>query len=968
MSGIKNEYEVEKDFIAQLEEQGYSFVRITNYDEVKVNFREQFCKLNSTALIKAKGTATLSDKEFERVLIHLDGHTIYESAKNLREKWVLELDNGKTVYVKFITPSAHKNTYQVAHQITMDKAHKNDVEYKNRYDVTLLINGLPLVQVELKRPGVELNKAINQINRYRTYSFKGLFRYIQIFVVSNSVQTKYFANVNERKKDGSEQFIQKSLTFYWTDRDNVRINRLEEFTADFLDRDNLTEVITKYMVIRESEPVVMVMRPYQIYAVKESVRRVIDSNSNGYVFHVMGSGKTLTSHRLATLFRDNPTIDKVFFLVDRKDLDDQAVEEYNSFEKGCVDNTDNTAALIRNLGNSEKKLIITTIQKMSNAIKNKKYGNVMALLADKRCVFVIDECHRSQFGTMHGDIKRHFRNSNYIGFTGTPIFEENKGSNCRTTADMFSSIIDIDSCIHRYTIKEAIADNNVLPFLVEYVHLVGMEGVVPPGIDPSKLDDPDYCKSKNIDANELYHKPKRIAEIAKHVLLTLESHTRPTGRDVYTAIFAVDKIQTLMNYYHILNENNDKGYKICAIFTYRPNEDLSEGQDEHSERYLQECMDDYNAMFGTSFDISTFDAYRKDVANRMKQKDLPQIDLLLVVDMFLTGFDSKVTNTLYLDKSLTYHSLVQAYSRTNRVDKPTKQFGQIITYRNIKKAQDAALRLFSGGGDPNAYLLGSFDSYKDEYHEYADVIREICPTSADCGNLIDEDKQKEFIVAFRGLTKALTTMMPFSDFNWGDLAPYMSEDEYAEYKSWYLTFFDEHKAKVRAGAKTILADIDFNIELVRTDKINVVYVLNLLKEINRKNKDEMQKSIDLILREIDHSDNAKMRYKADVMKSFIKFRFFELSPEDDIIKEYEQYEKEILGSEVNAFAKKHNIDSGLILNILNDYFIDKRSVTKNKIRESLACLQLPFKEKTVLTNAIMMFLEDMHDKFTNEGE
>ena len=967
MGSLKTEYEVEEIFINQLEkEQGYSYIDMANYDDVLANFRVQFCKVNEKALIDAKGVAELSDSEFSKILLRLDNHTIYESAKILREKWVLELDNGRTIYAEFLTSDTDRNTYQVTHQITMDKAHKDDVEYKNRYDVTVLINGLPLVQIELKRSGVELNEAINQINRYRTYSFKGLFRYIQIFVVSNSVQTKYFANANERRADGSEQLILKSLAFYWTDRNNVRINRLGEFTQDFFDKFSLTEMLTKFMVIKETEPVIMVMRPYQIYAVKESMERILGSNLNGFVFHTTGSGKTLTSYKLATLLRDKPLIDKVFFLIDRKDLDDQTVDEYNSFEKGCVDSTDSTATLVYDLSDSDKTLIITTIQKMANAVKNKKYEDIMAMLADKKCVFIIDECHRSQFGKMHGDIKKHFHNGNYIGFTGTPIFEDNKGSNGRTTADMFFAGT-LDPCIHQYMIKEAIADGNVLRFSVEYMRSISADSIPIHDFDPDKIDDPDYCTSKGVDIDSLYHNPQRISMIADNILSTLDAHIKPTEKDIYTALFAVDKIQTLMDYYHAFKEKNDKGYRICAIFTFQPNEDLSEGQDEHSARYLQECIDDYNAMFGTSFDLTTFDAYRKDIAKRLKQKDLPQVDLLIVVDMFLTGFDSKPTNTLFLDKNLIYHTLVQAYSRTNRIYKPTKQFGQIVTYRNIKKAQDAALRLFSGSGNPNDYLLESYDYYVSEYRKQAEAIRKICPTAADCGYLVNEDEQKEFIIIFRMLAKALATMKTFSKFDWADLELFMDEEEYAEYKSWYLTFYDGVGNDTARGKKTILADIDFSIELVRTDKINVVYVLNLLKEINRRDKNEMQKSIDLILREIDRSDNEKMRYKSEIMKEFIRSRFFDLDPDEDIVKEYEQYEKEVMEKDVTEFAKANGIAPDIVLSILNEYFVDERSITKNKIRERLADMKLPLLKQTRLINAIMAFIKEMYNKFTAEG-
>ncbi len=391
MASVKSEYEVETLFIDRLQGLQYEYISLKNYDDVVKNFRTQLCKANSKALIEAKGVAELSDREFEKVMLRLDNHSVYDSAKILREQWVLELDNGKTVYISFFKNDYEHNIYQVSHQITMDQEHKDDVEYKNRYDVTLFINGLPLVQVELKRPGVEINEAVNQINRYRAFSFRGLFRYIQIFVVSNSVQTKYFANANERTPSGERQDILKSLVFYWTDANNKRINELHEFTNNFLARQNITPMIAKYMVVKETEPVLMVMRPYQIYAVQRAYDRIIMSNMDGYVFHTTGSGKKLTSFKLATLLRDDRRIDRVFFLIDRKDLDDQTVDEYNSFEKDCVDNTDNTYSLVKALKDSGKKLIITTIQKMAIALKRDRYKEVMDSLAEQRCVFIIDD-------------------------------------------------------------------------------------------------------------------------------------------------------------------------------------------------------------------------------------------------------------------------------------------------------------------------------------------------------------------------------------------------------------------------------------------------------------------------------------------------------------------------------------------------------------------------------------------------
>lgn len=967
MGRVKSEYEVESLFIDRLQEMGYEFIPMKTYDDLIENFKKQICELNRENLIEAKGTSELSDSEFDRIMLRLDNHTVYESAKILREQWVLELDNGKTVYLRFISDDSSKNIYQVTHQITMDKEHKDDVIYKNRYDVTILINGLPLIQIELKRPGIEINEAINQINRYRRFSFKGLFRYIQIFIVSNSVQTKYFANANERDLNGQIQPILKSLVFYWTTEDNTRINKLIEFANVFLVKNNITEILLKYYVIKESEPVLMVMRPYQIYAVKKAFDRILMSNLNGYIFHTTGSGKTLTSYKLATLLRDDRRIDKVFFLIDRKDLDDQTVEEYNSFEPGCVDNTDSTNSLVKSLKDSSKTLIVTTIQKMASALKNEKYDSIMQQFRLKKCVFIIDECHRSQFGSMHQNINKHFKNANYIGFTGTPIFAENKSSDGRTTADVFSAG-KLESCIHKYMIKEAIADGNVLKFSVEYMRSINIKGIKEnPSIDIEQLDDPDYCKKQHIDLDALYHEKQRIENISNDIMEHLEQHIHPVGKDIYTAIFATDYIPYLMQYYRYLKANNPKGYKIAAIFTYQANEDLDDGADEYSGEALKECMDDYNEMFGTSFDLSTFDAYRKDIAKRLKQKELPQVDLLLVVNMFLTGFDSKATNTLILDKNLIWHTLVQAYSRTNRVSKLTKQFGQIITYRNIKRAQDNALRLYSGDGNPNDYLLENYEFYCTEYRKYAEELIGIVPTPDDAGYIQSEEEKKIFVIAFRKLASVLNTLKTFSKFDWKDLELFMDEATFYDYKSWYLSFYDEIKNNKVTTKVTTLTDVDFEIELIRTDKINVVYILNLLKEINRNNSEEMVKSIDLILREIERSDNEKLRYKKDIMKKFIEEKFFELQPDEDINIAYEDYEKDSMKSDIKKFAIENDIDEISVTEILMQYFTDPKQVTKENIRQKYADKGLGLLKTTILIDNILEFIIDMNNKYTAEG-
>ena len=971
-----SEYEVETKFIDRLESIGYEYVDLKNYDDVLENFKSQLIKFNQAKIIEAKGSAALSDAEFNRVLIHLENKSVYESAKILRDKFILSLDNGKTVYLDFFSYDTDRNIYQVAHQITMDKDHKDDVSYKNRYDVTVLINGLPLIQIELKRPGVEINEAINQINRYRKFSFKGLFRYLQLFVVSNSVQTKYFCNENEMD-NGLYNPILKSLVFFWTDEKNKRINTLEEFTTEFFRKSAITEMIDKFMVIKSTEPILMVMRPYQIYAVKAAKKRILEANQNGYVFACTGSGKTLTSFKLAQLLREEPMIDKVIFLIDRKDLDDQTVDEYNSFEKDCVDNTDSTAVLIKQLKETDRKLLVTTIQKMANAVKSKRYESIMDAYHDKKVVFICDECHRSQFGKMRGDIEKHFARANYIGFTGTPIFEANKGADGRTTADLFNAGVlpngeKRDSCLHRYMIKDAIADGNVLRFSVEYQRTIFAHKIALNGIDPEQLDDPEYCKRHNIDIDGLYHDGERIRKVAEHILDHHEQHIHPQGKDIYTALFAVDSIKTLGQYYDVfkeLNENRPENaqYKIAAIFSYGANEDMDGTGDEHSAELLERIMGDYNAMFGTTFSLDGFDAYRKDIAKRLKQKNLPQVDILLVVNMMLTGFDAKPLNTLYLDKNLIWHTLVQAYSRTNRVDKVTKQFGQIVSYRNIKKWQDDALRLFSGDGDPNEYLLENYEYYVQKWINQEPILRKVVRTVDEAGQLQSEDEIRMFIIAFRTMVGTLATLKTFSKFDWADLAVVMDEEEYEGFKSWYLYYKDQGQ---NPNPKVpVPVDVDFDIELVRTDRINVVYILNLLKAVNKAGKtdEEREADLDLILREIERSDNESLRAKKDIMSEFVRTRFYDLSDDADIQAAFEEYEKERQKAEIEEFSYENGVDYIIVNDLLTEYVFSGQ-LSEESIRKRLEAYHLGILKTTVLTGKIQEFIKQSYIKFKAEGE
>ena len=548
----------------------------------------------------------------------------------------------------------------------------------NRYDVTILINGLPLVQIELKRRGLDLKEAFNQINRYKKHSYQGLYRYLQIFVVSNGVDTKYFAN--------SDKEILFSQTFFWSDEENKRISNLRDFTQTFLDKSFVSKVIARYMITNETDKLLMVMRPYQIYAVESLVTRAFETNNNGFIWHTTGSGKTLTSFKASQILAKEPNIKKVFFLVDRKDLDSQTLAEFNKFEPDSVDTTDKTDTLVKQIKDINKPLIVTTIQKMANAIKNDKYANIMNEYKEEKVIFIIDECHRSQFGQMHKAINKHFKNAQYFGFTGTPRFFENRSQEGRVTADLF------EKCLHTYLIKDAIKDGNVLGFSVEYIKTFD-----------GGFDENDDEKVKAIDKEEVFMCDERIDLVANHII---NIHNAKTKNKQYTAIFTVQSIPMLVKYYDKFKEINHD-LKIAGIFSFGANEE-SEGKDEHSRDSLERMITDYNKMFDTNYSTDTFSSYFSDVSKKVKTA---KIDILIVVNMFLTGFDSKTLNTLYVDKNLKYHDLVQAYSRTNRVEKSTKPYGNVVCYRNLKKNTDDALCLFSQTDNTDIVLMESYEYY-----------------------------------------------------------------------------------------------------------------------------------------------------------------------------------------------------------------------------------------------------------------
>ena len=918
----QSEAELEQQLIEQLKGQNYSVVTIPDYQSLVENFKVQFEKFNAEKLDKP-----LSDKEWERIFNHLNGKSIFESAKILRDKYVLERDDGTKPYLLFLNEDSTKNVYQVSHQTTVVG------KYTNRYDVTLLVNGLPLVQIELKRRGVDIKEAVNQIMRYRKHSYTGLYHYIQMFVVSNGMDTKYFAN--------SDKDILFSHTFFWTDEDNIRITNLKDFSVAFLARDHVIKMLTKFTILNDTDKIMMVMRPYQVYATEALIRQATLTNRNAYIWHTTGAGKTLTAFKTAQILATNPVIKKVIFLVDRKDLDTQTMEEFNKFEAGSVDATDRTDVLVNQMKDKNRQLIITTIQKMSNAVKNARYASVMDAYKDQKIVFIIDECHRSQFGDMHKDIVRHFAKAQFFGFTGTPRFEINgkvEGKVTQTTEKLFGE------CLHSYLIKDAIFDNNVLCFHVEYIST--MKGA---------YDETDSTMTEAIDVGELFMADERMTNIANHIV---QNHKAKTRNRQYTAIFAVASIPMLVKYYGIFKSINHD-LNISGIFSYGANEDY-EGHDEHSRDALERIIKDYNEMYNTNFSTDTFAAYHKDISDRVKGKKTKQLDILLVVNMFLTGFDSKPLSVLYVDKDMMYHDLLQAYSRTNRVEKETKPWGIIVAYRNLKKKTDDALALFSQG-HAEGVLTQPFEFYVQKFNELVSRIKVIAPTPASIDMLYSEDDQKEFVVLFRELTRYLLSLQTFVEFKFDRSNLDMTDQEYQDYKSKYLLLYRRHKDDKEVVS--VLDDVDFCIELMESDRINVAYIMNLIRNIHFESKTQRDKDIEHIKDELNRSDNMRLHKKIDILRAFLDEVVCGLDGSEDIDAEYNDFENKKKFAEIQEFAEQENIDPQILQSEIAEYEFTG-IINSGNIRDRITT-PMPLLKKKSLVSRIVDFIKAHVEKFSN---
>lgn len=876
---VQTEAQLEAALVARLQTKGWEPVTLPSEADLWANLGAQLGKHNAT---------TFSATEFARIRNHLEKGNPFDKAHTLRDRFNLVRDDGTSCYVQFFNAEQWcRNEYQIATQIGLTGARKN------RYDVTLLVNGLPLAQIELKRRGGDLKQAFNQINRYQRDSFAaagGLFQFVQIFVISNGVDTRYYAN------NRNQSFEQ---TFAWAGVDNKPINRLDAFADIFLEKCQLSKMIAKYVVMHQSDKVMMVLRSYQYYAAEAILDRVQHRKGNGYVWHTTGSGKTLTSFKAAQNLMRLPKVDKVVFVVDRADLDDQTVREFNAFKENSVDQTDNTRALVERLTDPTVKLVITTIQKLNKAISPGRHAGPMEAIREGRVVFIFDECHRSQFGDTHRRIVEFFTKAQLFGFTGTPILAQNAIGR-RTTADLFGERL------HTYVITDAIRDRNVLRFSVEYM------GVEPP--KPEETGDKDEDRRRRKLAERVYSSraffdhPDRIDAITDWIIANHGAKTR--GRQ-FGAIMAVSSVDALIQYFDAFEAKRRAGLhdlRIGTIFTYAANPDDPEAdgllpdtefpdsvapQDLPKRDKLMEFVGLYNEAYGTNESVTDgkgFYTYYRALAKRVKSRDRKPfdpdqgVDILLVVNMFLTGFDARTVNTLYVDKNLRWHGLIQAFSRTNRILNTEKSQGNIVCFRDLKENTDEAIALFADKNAREVILIGSYEEQLQRHAEAVKALLEIVPNPDAVDDLADEEQQAAFVKAFREVIRAGNVLSSFAEFRPEDLT--LPAQDFEDFKSKYLDL--STRGQTGGGDDPqpgVLEGIDFELELLRRDDINVAYILALLTSLGaveqggkdgRKAREMRRRIFDLLLSEV------QLRDKRELIEAFIDQKMPLLGPDDDI--------------------------------------------------------------------------------------
>jgi type I restriction enzyme R subunit len=945
----QSEADLEKEFIRLLTEQGYTYLKIHKEADLIKNLRTCLEELNNYQFSDDEWSRFFSD-----ALSNPNEH-IVEKTRKIQEDnvQVLKRDDGSTKNITIIDrKNIHNNKLQVINQYVLGI--EEGAKHDNRYDVTVLVNGLPLVHIELKRRGVAIREAFNQINRYQRDSFwagSGLFEYVQIFVISNGTNTKYYSNstrfnaikdVNAAKTKKEKTSNSFEFTSFWADANNIVIPDLIDFTKTFFAKHTILNILTKYCIFT-AEEMLLVMRPYQITATERILNRIEIANNykkygdiagGGYIWHTTGSGKTLTSFKSARLASQLPYIEKVLFVVDRKDLDYQTMKEYDRFEKGAANSNSNTAILKKQLEDSNSHIIITTIQKLSTFIKKYPGHDVFG----KHVVIIFDECHRSQFGDMHTAIVKSFKKYHIFGFTGTPIFAANSGA--VKNPKFFTTAQTFGDQLHTYTIVDAINDKNVLPFRVDYIKTMDMEEDI---TDEMVWD---------INREKTYQAPERIKLVTKYILEHFDQKTyRGNKTYVYNAlknigevasasngkveeikqkqrlsgfnsILAVSSVDMAKLYYKEFQkqmaENPAKQLRIATIYSYGANEEEADGildeensedtsaLDQNSRDFLENAIDDYNKMFKTNYstDGDRFQNYYKDVSLRMKNKEL---DLLIVVNMFLTGFDATTLNTLWVDKNLKMHGLIQAFSRTNRILNSIKTFGNIVCFRNLQKRVDSAISLF---GDKNAGGIVLLQSFKDYYYGYesvdgtrmpgyVDMIEELMgkfPLSEP--QIMGEQNQKDFIALFGALLRMRNLLVAFDEFEGKEI---ISERDLQDYLGRYQDLRDEWKHKRENGESTdIIDDIVFEIELIKQIEINIDYILMLVKKYHDSHGEDKEVLI-TIKKAIDASP--ELRSKKALIENFIAG----INEVDDVLNEWQEYVAEQRENELIMIIESENL-------------------------------------------------------------
>jgi type I restriction enzyme, R subunit len=933
----QSEAELEQAFIEQLESQAYEYLLITSEADLVLNLRKQLEKLNSY---------TFTDKEWEHFFVSElanPNQSIGEKTATIQEDStkILKRYNGTTKNIYLLRKdNIHENTLQVINQYSTE-----DGQRSNRYDVTVLVNGLPLVHIELKRRGVAIAEAFNQINRYQRESFwaaSGLYEYIQLFVISNGTHTKYYSNTTrwQHIKDSNEGSAKKGkrssnsfeFTSWWADATNRPIADLIDFSKTFFAKHALLNILTRYCVFTTDREL-LAMRPYQIVATEKILNKIeVSTNykklgtveAGGYIWHTTGSGKTLTSFKTAQLVSKLPHIDKVVFVVDRKDLDYQTMKEYDKFEKGAANSNTSTSVLKKQLEDTNSRIIITTIQKLDRFIGRNSGHTIF----DGHIALIFDECHRSQFGEMHAAIVRAFKQYHLFGFTGTPIFAMNASSGGRpdfkTTEQAFGEKL------HTYTIVDAIADKNVLPFKVDYVSTVH---------EAENIED---AQVSDIDREAVLASPDRLSNVVTYIREHFDQKTKRNSfyklKDRrlagFNSIFAVSSIDVAKKYYsefkkQLADVPSDKKLKVATIYSFGANDEDADGMiDENSEDtsgldassrdFLESAIADYNAMFGTSYDTSSdkFQNYYKDVSERVKKRE---VDILIVVNMFLTGFDATTLNTLWVDKNLRLHGLLQAYSRTNRILNSVKTFGNIVCFRNLEKATNESIALFGDKEASGIVLLKAYEDYYNGYKDgdkevrgYKSLVDEIIEKFPVGERILGEQAQKDFIRLYGAVLRVRNILTTFDEFEGNEI---LSARDLQDYHSMYIDLYNEFRKGTDSEKENINDDLVFEMELIKQIEINIDYILGLIKKYHEDHTQNKELLID-INKAIDSS--IELRNKKDLINQFITT----LDVHSVVDEDWQKYVEKKKVEELEQIIESENLDRDATYIFIKNAFRD----------------------------------------------